>query len=197
VQFVDVLVRQAHPGPAEPPYASFAEKMEDAAAYQREEGIAWPVVVDDLPGTVHQAYGGLADPSYLIDSDGRVAYYNMWTYSPVLHQAIEALLGQGGRGVVFGEGIDQTPHLMPSMVDGWKGLRRGLTQSYWDMELATPGSASLMWLGHQMRPLLAPLALRAKPLPTSVKVGLCLGAAALIVMLGARRSSMPSRRSAD
>ena len=85
MQFVDVMVRQAHPGTAEPPYARFAEKMEDAEAYQREEGISWPVLVDDLEGTVHQVYSGLADPSYLIDVDGRVAYYNMWSSSPVLH----------------------------------------------------------------------------------------------------------------
>ena len=124
MQFVDVMVRQAHPGPAEPAYATFEEKREDAETYQREEGISWPVLVDDLEGTVHQVYSGLADPSYLIDADGRVAYYNMWTYSPVLHQAIEALLSQNGRGVVLGEGIDQTPHLLPSMTDGWKGLRR-------------------------------------------------------------------------
>ncbi len=186
MQFVDVLVRQAHPGPKEPPYASFAEKMEDAALYQREEGIPWPVVVDDLEGTVHQVYSGLADPSYLIDAEGRVAYYNMWTYSPVLHEAIEALLSQNGRGVVLGEGIDQTPHLLPSITDGWKGLRRGLTQSYFDMETAVPGSASIVWLGHQLRPLLAPLTLRERPLPVPVKIGLGLGAAALIA-LGARR----------
>lgn len=184
MQFVDVMVRQAHPGPAEPPYATFEEKREDAQTYQREEGISWPVLVDDLEGTVHQVYSTLADPSYLIDVDGRVAYYNMWTYSPVLHEAIEALLAQNGRGVVLGEGIDQTPHLMPSMTDGWKGLRRGLPQTYTDMELAAPTSATLMWLGHQLRPLLAPLTLRAKPLPVPVKIGLgifCLGALALAV----------------
>jgi len=184
VQFVDVMVRQAHPGPAEPAYATFEEKREDAETYQREEGISWPVLVDDLEGTVHQVYSGLADPSYLIDADGRVAYYNMWTYSPVLHQAIEALLAQGGRGVVLGEGIDQTPHLMPSMTDGWKGLRRGLPQSFVDMETAAPTSATMMWLGHQLRPLLAPLTLREKPLPASAKIvigGMVVAAAALVL----------------
>ena len=182
MQFIDILVRQAHPGPAEPPYASFEEKMTDALAYQREEGIPWPVVVDDLEGTVHQAYGGLADPSYLIDADGRVAYYNMWTHSPVLHEAIAALFSQGGRGVVLGEGIDQTPHLLPSMTDGWKGLRRGLPQSVLDMETAAPGSAGMMWLGHQLRPLLAPLTLRAEPLPRATKLGMAAGLGAVLAL---------------
>jgi hypothetical protein len=187
------MVRQAHPGPAEPPYTTIEEKREDAEAYQREEGISWAVVVDDLEGTVHQVYGGLADPSYLIDADGRVAYYNMWTYSPVLHQAIEALLSQNGRGVVLGEGIDQTPHLLPSMTDGWKGLRRGLPQSFLDMETAAPTSASMMWLGYQLRPLLAPLTLRARPLPASAKIalggGVALAAVAAALVLRSRRQN--------
>jgi hypothetical protein len=189
VQFVDILVRQAHPGPAEPPYASFEEKMEDAVLYRQEEAIPWPVLVDDLQGTVHQVYGGLADPSYLIDASGRVAYYNMWTYSPVLHTAIEALQAQGGYGVVLGEGIDQTPHLLPSITDGWKGLRRGLPQTFTDMELAAPTSATLMWLGHQMRPLLAPLTLRAKPLPAPVKVGIAIGIVGILALAMRQRTS--------
>ena len=48
-----------------------------------------------------------------------------------------------------------------------------------------PGMASGLWLGYQLRPLLAPLTLRAKPLPTTVKVGLAVGAVALL-LLGAR-----------
>jgi len=96
VHFVDVMVRQAHPGPRVPAYHTFEEKLRDARRYVEEEKIPWVVLVDDLEGTVHQTYGGLADPTYLIDSDGRVAYYNMWTYAPVLHEAIHALEAQAG-----------------------------------------------------------------------------------------------------
>jgi hypothetical protein len=187
VHFVDVLIRQAHPGPKEPPYESFDQKMEDAQRYGREEQLPWPVLVDDLAGMVHQVYGGLADPTYLIDTDGRVAFYNMWTHVPTLYEAIQALLKQDGRGVVNG-GIDHVPHLLPSMTDGWKGLRRGLPQSLIDIETAGPGTGVGPWLGYQIRPLLAPLTLRAKPLPTPVKIVLTVAAVALLV-LGARRSA--------
>ncbi|MDQ4076426.1 MAG: hypothetical protein M3220_09295, partial [Chloroflexota bacterium] len=175
VHFVDVLIRQAHPGPTVRPYDNFDEKMQDGYRYQQEEGIPWPVLVDDVPGTVHQVYGGLADPTYLIDADGRVAFYNMWTYAPTLHKAIEALLRRGGHGVVQG-GIDHIPYLLPAMTDGWRGLRRGLPQSFIDIETAAPLMGSSIWLGYQMRALLAPLTLRARPLPTPVKAGLALGA---------------------
>lgn len=185
IQFVDVVIRQAHPGPSVPPYHAGEEKHHDAQRYQREEGISWPVLVDDLPGTTHQVYGGLADPTYLIDSEGRVAYYNMWTHAPTLYEAIAALLAQGGQGVVLG-GIKRWPYMGAAMTDGWRGLRRGLPQSFNDLMLAAPGSPILPWLGYQLRPLLAPLTLRAKPLPVSVKLGLALGGA-LLAGLAIRR----------
>jgi hypothetical protein len=185
VHFVDVVVRQAHPGPGAPPYHSFEEKREDARRYQQEEEIPWLVLVDDLEGTVHRTYGGLADPTYLIDRDGVVAYYNMWTSAPVLHEAIRALLAQSGRGVVKG-GAYRLPDLLPAVTDGWRGLRRGLPQSFLDLETASPGAATLTWFGHQLRPLLAPLAHRARPLPRRTKLGLAAGAAALAAV-GARQ----------
>ncbi|MDQ3043585.1 MAG: hypothetical protein M3R06_00330 [Chloroflexota bacterium] len=75
MRFLDVVIRQAHPGPKVLPYQTFDEKAADARRYQEQEGIPWRVLVDDLEGTVHQVYSGLADPTYLIDAEGRVAYF--------------------------------------------------------------------------------------------------------------------------
>ncbi len=174
MRFVDVTTRQAHPGPKAPPYQSFAEKAADARRYQEQEGIPWPVLVDDLEGTVHQVYSGLADPTYIIDAEGRIAYFNTWTHAPNLHKAIEALLEQGGRGVVNG-GIDRVMHLLPAMTDGWRATRRGLPQSYVDWETAVPGMGASLWLGHQARALLAPLTLRAEPFSPRVRATMALG----------------------
>ncbi|HMV86665.1 MAG TPA: hypothetical protein PLD20_25310 [Blastocatellia bacterium] len=178
VQFVDVIVRQAHPGPGMREYRSEAEKMRDAEKYQRENHISWPVLVDDLRGTTHQVYGMLADPIYLIDADGRVAFYNLWAHAPTLHVAITALLQRGGRGVVNG-GTDRMMHMAAALTDGWKGLRKGLWQSLTDIETAAPGLGVGAWLEHQIRPLLAPITLRAEPLPPAAKAGLTVGALAL------------------
>ncbi|MDQ3040941.1 MAG: hypothetical protein M3R11_01005 [Acidobacteriota bacterium] len=181
VHFVDVVIRQAHPGPDVPPYRNFERKMHDAEKYKREDDVLYPVLVDDLEGTTHQVYGGLADPTYLIDADGRVSFYNMWTHAPTLHKAIDELLKQSGRGVVMG-GTHRTPHLLASMTDGWKGLRRGLPQSFIELETSAPGAASMPWLGFQLRTLLAPLTLRAEPLPVPVKFALAVGAGALLTL---------------
>lgn len=178
MQFVDVLIRQAHPGSGMHAYQNLDQKLDDARTYRQDEAITWPVLVDDLEGTVHQAYGGLADPTYLIDVDGRVAYYNMWTHAPTLHRAITALREADGRGVVL-RGIDHVPHIAAAMTDGWKGLRRGSPQSVYDLMKAVPGSAAGVWLGYQMRPLLKPLTLRATPLPRVARVAMAVGALAI------------------
>ncbi len=183
---MDILVRQAHPGPEVPPYRSIEQKGRDADLYRREEGIPWPTLFDDLQGTVHQVYGGLSDPTYLLDADGRVAFYNLWTYAPALHEAIDALLARGGRGVVKG-GVDRKPYLLAAVTNGWHGLERGLAQSVVDLELALPGSAAGIWLGARLRPLLAPLTLRAEPLPAPARAALALGAAGLVGLGVGRR----------
>lgn len=171
--------------------------MRDAQAYKREEGIPWPVAVDDLQGTTHQVYGGLSDPIYLIDTGGRVAFYNMFAYAPAMHEALEELFAQGSRGMVRG-GIDRVPHLLAPMVFGWPGLRRGLMQSVTDLMVATPGSPIIVWLAYQVRALFAPIALRATPLPApfrAVQGLIVLALAGFAIWWGlARWRAMPVRK---
>lgn len=181
VSFLDVLIRQAHPGPNVPAYRDFAQKMDEAERFQREEMIPYPLLVDDVPGTVHQTYGGLADPTYIIDADGHVSYYNMWTHAPTLDRALQELFAQGGRGTVLGEAVDRTPHILPTLTEGWNGLQKGLPQSLTDMETAVPGTGVGTWLTHQFAPILAPFTLRAKPVPLPVRLLLMAGAAGLTI----------------
>jgi hypothetical protein len=186
MHFVDVFIRQAHPGELRGPYRSYEEKLAEAREYKREEGIEWTVLVDDYAGTVHRAYSReMADPVFLIDSDGRVAFYGMWTHPPTLKRAIDELLAQDGRGVVAG-GIDRMPHLFASFVDGYQGPRRGGRRAVLEYDLAGLGAGTLSFLGNKAKPLLAPLALRAEPLPLSARLALGGGlvvVAALVVGL--------------
>jgi len=183
VQFVDLVVRQAHPGEMRGPYRRYDQKLADAREYQRAEAIPWPVLVDDLAGTTHTAYGGMSDPIYLIDASGRVAFYNMWAHAPSLQTAIDELLARRGHGAPVGGGIDRVPHLAASFVNGWHGLRRGGWGAVLDYELGTPGAATLTFLGHLVKPLIAPIALRAAPLPMPSKLALGGGAVAAGMLL--------------
>ncbi len=86
--------------------------------------------------------------------------------------------------------------MLAAMTDGWKGLRRGLPQSLIDIETAGLGTGSGAWLGYQLRPLLAPLTVRATPLPRRTRVALAVAMLALGVagVRGRRLGSARRRR---
>lgn len=183
MQFVDVVVRQAHPGERRGAYRSYAEKLEDARRYQQEEAVAWPVVVDDFEATVQLAYGGLSASVYLIDTAGRVAFYGMWGQALPLVAAIDDLLERGGIGTPAGQGIDRVPRLGAAIVAGRSGPARGGRVALLDLELGFPGANLLMAVGHLGRPLLGPLVLRTTPLPAPARVALRAGLAGSIAAL--------------
>ena len=184
MHFVDVAIRQAHPGERRGTYRSYEEKLEGAREGRREEGIPWTVLVDDYAGTWHRTYSSeMTDPVFLIGSDRRVSFYLMWAHAPTLKLAIDELLERGGRGVVAG-GIDRTPHLFASFVNGYHGLKRGGKRAVREYDTGAFGAGVLTFLGGKARPVLAPLALRAEPLPAAARLALLLGGLAAIAALG-------------
>ncbi len=187
MQLVEVEVRQAHPGPGVERHTSAAQKHRDAYAYVREHAITWPVLVDDVEGTVHRQYAMLPDPSFLIGTDARIAFIDYWTHAPTLHRAIEKLIEMGGNGVV---GESRAMHPLAAITDGWPAVRRGLPQSFIELETAGPGFASSVWLGYQLRGVLGPLARRGTPLPVAQRIAL----AALAVGLGLSAAGLARRR---
>ena len=188
VRFLDVVVRQAHPGECHGAYRSYAEKLDDARRYQQEEAIAWPVAVDDLDGTVQRTYGGLSASVYLIDAEGRVAFYGIWGQAPPLRRAIDDLLADGGTHEPAGRSIDRVPHLAAAIVAGQGGPARGGWNAILDLELGFPGAFFLMTLGSFARPILTPLVLRTTPTPLPVRVALVAAlAGGLIVAYRAHR----------
>jgi hypothetical protein len=171
VHFLDIFIRQAHPGPCVPSYSSYEQKLEDARIYTECDCLPWQVLVDDLAGSVHQAYGGPANPSYVISSEGRISFYNIWTHAPSLHRALEELTSREAACVVRG-GIDKKLHIMAMMVAGWPAIERGLPQSFSDLESTLPGSAYGLKAGYKLKPALSPIALRARPLSTTARAAM-------------------------
>ncbi len=144
------------------------------------------MLVDDYAGTWHRTYSSeMTDPVFLIGSDGRISFYLMWAHAPTLKRAIDELLEQGGRGVVAG-GIDRAPHLFASFVNGYHGLRRGGKRAGREYNTGAFGAGTLTFLGSKARPVLAPIALRAEPLPVAARVALLLlgGLVATTALLG-------------
>jgi len=182
LRFVDVFIHQAHPGEVRHHYTTFEDKLAGAQEYKQQEELPWPVLVDDLAGTAHLEYSrGMADPTFLIDADGRVAFYGMWTHAPTLNRAIAELLDKGGRGQAVG--LDRTPHLLASFVDGYRGPRRGGRRGVLEYDLGAGGAGSLSFLGNKAKRFLGPLALRSTPLPRKTRLALGLGFATLLLLL--------------
>ncbi len=177
-----MFIHQAHPGEARHHYSTFDEKLAEAQEYKELEQLPWPVLVDDLAGTMHLAYSrGMADPTFLIDAEGQVAFYGMWTHGPTLQRAIAELVDNGGRGRA--RGLDRTPHLLASFVDGYRGPRRGGRRAVLEYDLGAGGAGTLSFLGNKAKRLLGPLALRSTPLPMQTRLALGLGSAAFLLLV--------------
>jgi hypothetical protein len=191
ITFLDVVIRQAHPGEKRGRYLDYGDKLESAREYQRLEGIDWPVLVDDYAGTVHRQYSKeMADPSFLIDAEGKVAFYGMWTHGPALKRAFDELLARGGTGAPVAGGIDRMPHMLASIVDGYRGPARGGRRAVRELDTAGLGIGTLSRLGSWAKPVLGPIALRAEPLRPAAKTALMTGLLGAVVatrLAGARR----------
>lgn len=102
VHFVDVLIRQAYPGPGAQPYRSFAEKRHDGERFRDEDGILYPFWLTICRERPIKFTAGLPTRLIWLTLTRRVAFYNMWTHAPTLHEAIEEFLAQNGRELVLG-----------------------------------------------------------------------------------------------
>jgi hypothetical protein len=197
VRIVEVLIRQAHPGERHSAYRAYGDKAQDARDYADEEHTPWPVVIDDLTGSVQTAYGGLAAAVHLIDAEGTVAFCGTWGQAPALRAAIDDLLGRGSVSAPAGKGADRRPHLAAAIVAGQRGPIRGGRRSLVDLELGFPGAMLLMGIGKVARPVLAPLALRTTPIPRSARVAVLIGLVAAGAAAGWRVRHRPARDNPD
>ncbi|MBA0124448.1 hypothetical protein H0B56_02710 [Haloechinothrix sp. YIM 98757] len=74
-----VYTREAHPGERVPHHDTFERKLEHARLLRDEGGIRRNILVDDISGTVHRAYGSMPNMTWVIGRGGRVVYKANWT----------------------------------------------------------------------------------------------------------------------
>jgi hypothetical protein len=95
-------VREAHPGEHLGPHESFEEKLAAARRLRDEIGIARPILVDDLAGTVHVEYGLRPNMSWVISRGGTIVYKAMWTSAARVADFLERPgAGRDRRGAPF------------------------------------------------------------------------------------------------
>jgi hypothetical protein len=90
-EFLAVYVREPHPGEQYGPHQTFEQKLQYARDCGTEDDIRTRLVVDDLDGTMHRAYGMLPNMIYILDREGCVVYKAMWTDHDDLSAALANL----------------------------------------------------------------------------------------------------------
>ena len=88
VQFLVIYIREAHPGTRRGPHQTMGEKISVAREMQQEYGEARRVLVDDLDGSMHQAYGSFPNMVYVINPKGEVVYRCDWAYSHLIDKVL-------------------------------------------------------------------------------------------------------------
>ncbi len=94
VHFLFVYVREAHPDsfPDHPAHKSIEQKYEHARDMRERHKTPRSILVDDLEGTLHREWGGLANMSWVVDHTGHIAYKAAWTVESDIREALEEVL---------------------------------------------------------------------------------------------------------
>lgn len=92
IQSFFVYVREAHPGEYYPHHDSFERKLAHAREFKRRFEVKRRILVDDLEGTVHRAFGTLPNMTYILDRAHRVVYRADWTDVESVRMAVDYLL---------------------------------------------------------------------------------------------------------
>jgi hypothetical protein len=79
LQSVFVYTREAHPGENYPAHESFEQKMRYAREFRERVGVTRPILVDDLEGPAHRAFGTLPNMTYILNQAHTVIFRANWT----------------------------------------------------------------------------------------------------------------------
>lgn len=88
VTSVFIYTREAHPGENLPHHTSQDLKRAHARAFQTECNVRRRILLDDLDGGAHRAFGLLPNMSWILARGGLILYKAAWTDSEDLESAL-------------------------------------------------------------------------------------------------------------
>ena len=132
VSIAVLYVREAHPGTEIPQHQTFEEKCTCADRLKIEDGETWPVLVDDLEGSAHKAYGGMPNTVSIIDRNGCAIFRAEWNSPQSTGYALDALLN--GRSV---RSKRVSKRLRRASLSSWKLSSRNERRIKWCCYLPT------------------------------------------------------------
>jgi len=79
VRSVFLYTREAHPGENYRHHTSMDDKRRNARAFRAEFNVRRQILLDDIEGTAHRAYGTLPNMSWIVAPGGTILYKAAWT----------------------------------------------------------------------------------------------------------------------
>ena len=96
VASVFVYTREAHPAESYGHHTDFEAELRHARALRDELGVSRPILVDDLEGSCHRAWGMLPNMAWIVLGGGTIGYKADWTDPMDVAGALEELLEDDG-----------------------------------------------------------------------------------------------------
>ena len=138
--FLFLYTREAHPGENYPAHRSFDDKIHHAKAFKEILQVARPILVDDIAGSAHHAYGCLPNMTYVIGRGGKILFRSDWTDPPTITNALTYILAARTQRR---EGLRMAPFYSELVGYRWSdqtkfhaGLKRAGQQAVDDFERA-------------------------------------------------------------
>lgn len=152
IDFVMLLVREAHPGEYVEQPRTYDQKQALARAMKARDQLPFPIAIDDVEGSMHQALDKKPNAVWLTDREGTIIYRGLWAGDDTgLLQALDAAV-RGG----LPPQQDSSRHLAPmAMGIGKMGemTSRSGPRAQRDLWRAAPPMAAVAWLADLYRPL--------------------------------------------
>lgn len=92
VRSVFIYTREAHPGEHYGHHRSMDDKRHHARAFQDQCHVRREILLDDLEGTAHRAYGMLPNMTWIIGRGGFIHYKATWTSASDVAGALKAIV---------------------------------------------------------------------------------------------------------
>ncbi len=88
-----LYTNEAHPGEHYPHHTSVEQKFRHAHALRDVYGVTRPILVDNLEGDCHRAYGSMPNMTWIFNKAGVPVYKSDWTDANSVENAVIYLLG--------------------------------------------------------------------------------------------------------
>jgi hypothetical protein len=88
VTWLTIYVREAHPGERLGAHKNMEEKMEAARLVAPRYGEFRRVLVDNLEGDFHRAYGAMPNVAYIVRPDGKIHFRCNWAAPSMIKEAL-------------------------------------------------------------------------------------------------------------